>query len=301
MARSIKMQMITAVIALAVCLMPVLSVFALSTPDLTKRTSLSMTLKTAGTDVHYASGAKITAYKVADIVDDSGSAGYKLTADYSSSGIDLKSKITQSVIDDLVKYTENNGITGRSETADAGGKVIFDNLECAVYLVTAASLPDGFSSFVPFVYFLPFYDKDSGTWVYDGVAEPKISYQPPADVSVKKVWNDDGKSRPASVTVELSNEDGVFDTVVLDQANGWKHVWRGLDAGKKWKVKEINVPKGYKETYSSKGFAFTVTNTEKLIQTGQVSWPVPVLVFAGVFLICAGIIIKAPQKSEDEE
>ena len=301
MARSIKMQMIALLIALAVCFAPVLSVFALSTPDLTKKTSLSMTLKTAGTDVHYASGAEITIYKVADFVDDSGTLGYSLTTDYKSSGINLKSKITQSVIDDLVKYTKNNNITGKSDKTDANGKVVFDDLDCAVYLVTATSLPEGFSSFVPFMYFLPYYDHDSGTWVYDGVAEPKISYQPPVDVSVKKVWNDDGKSRPSSVKVELSNEDGVYDTVVLDQSNGWKHVWKGLNSGKKWKVKELNVPKGYKETYSSKGYEFTVTNTEKLIQTGQLSWPVPVLVFAGVFLICAGIIIKAPKKSEDEE
>ena len=147
MARSIKMQMIALLIALAVCFAPVLSVFALSTPDLTKKTSLSMTLKTAGTDVHYASGAEITIYKVADFVDDSGTLGYSLTTDYKSSGINLKSKITQSVIDDLVKYTKNNNITGKSDKTDANGKVVFDDLDCAVYLVTATSLPEGFSSF----------------------------------------------------------------------------------------------------------------------------------------------------------
>lgn len=301
MARSIKKQMIAAFIALAVCFAPILSVFALTTPDLTRKTSLSMILKTSGTNVHYASGAEITLYKVADMFDDSGTLGYSLTADYSSSGIDLNSKITQSVIDDLVKYTENNSITGTSDKTDDNGKVFFDNLGCAVYLVVATSLPENFSSFVPFICFLPFYDDNSGTWTYAGVAEPKLSYNAPVDLSVKKVWNDDGKSRPSSVTIELSNENGVYDTVVLDETNGWKHVWPKLNSGKKWKVKELDVPKGYEVTYSSKNFAFTVTNTDKLIQTGQVSWPVPVLVFAGVFLICAGVIIKAPKKSEDEE
>lgn len=301
MTKNIKMFSVAVLIALVICFMPCISVFGFVVPDPDKPTSLSMTLKYSGDDVLYASGAEITLYKVADCKTTSSAVSYDLTSGYAASGLDLDGKITQSMIDDLVKYTDSNSITGITKSTDNNGEVVFDGLESGVYLVSATSLPDGFSSFVPFLYYLPFFDQDTGAWVYDGVAEPKISYYPPVDITVKKVWNDDGKDRPASITVQLENEDGIVDTVVLNSANGWKHEWTNMRADKKWTVKETNVPKGYQVTYSSAGLDFTVTNTAKLIQTGQVQWPVPVMVFAGSFLICAGILIKLPGKRKDEE
>lgn len=301
MMRKLKKLCVSLLIALAVSATPVMSVLGFELPDPDRTSSLTMTLKSQGDEVLYASGAEITLYKVADCKISGGVLLYELTADYASTDIDLEGKITQSMIDDLVKYTGENDISGLTKKTDEGGVVVFEGLENGVYLVSVTSLPDGFTSFVPFMYFLPYFDADTSAWVYDGVAEPKISYYPPVKVTVKKVWNDDGKSRPESVTIELSNEDGVFDTVKLNSSNNWQYEWTNMRADKKWSVREINVPADYKATYSSSGFDFTVTNTSQLVQTGQVNWPVPVMVFAGAFLICAGILIKLPGKRKDEE
>ena len=301
MTKNIKMFSVAVLIALAVCLMPAMSVFGYEQPDPDRAASLTMTLRSTSGDARYVSDAEITLYKVADCTVDEDTVLFGLAEDYSASGLDLYGKITQSKIDELVKYTDSHKITGLTGMSDSKGMIIFDGLECGVYLVTATSLPDGFTSFVPFLYFLPFYDQDGGTWVYDGVAEPKISYLQPVDIKVKKVWNDDGKTRPDSVTIQLENEDGVYDTVLLNSANNWKYEWKNMRADKDWNVKEINIPADYKATYAAEGFDFTVTNTSQLVQTGQVQWPVPVLVFAGAFLVCAGIIVKVPSKRKDEE
>jgi LPXTG-motif cell wall-anchored protein len=56
-------------------------------------------------------------------------------------------------------------------------------------------------------------------------------------------------------------------------------------------IKEINVPKGFTATYSKQGYVFTVTNSSALAQTGQLTWPIPVLAISGMLLIAAGIVL----------
>ena len=301
MTKSIKMICLTMLIAAAVCAVPFMRVLGFELPDPARAVSLEMTVKTSGSDVHYADGAEITMYKVADCRILAGSVHFILNSDYAASGLDLDNKITQSMIDDLVTYTADHSISGTTKMTDSNGNVMFDGLASGVYLVSAASLPENFTSFVPFLIYLPFYDGSTGSWVYDTTAEPKISYLPPVTVTVKKVWNDDGKSRPDFVSVRLENEDGIYDTVTLNAANNWRYEWPNLNASKNWSVKEINIPADYKATYSSSGYDFTVTNTAQLIQTGQPNWPVPVLVFAGSFMVCAGLILKNVGKRKDEE
>ena len=67
------------------------------------------------------------------------------------------------------------------------------------------------------------------------------------DVSVNKVWDDNGNpDRPGQVTVQLL-QDGVYygDAVVLNAANNWHYTWFDLDVGYDWSVIELNVPAGY--------------------------------------------------------
>jgi len=271
------------------------------TLDPAKEASLSMTLKSSDEEERIAQGAEVTVYLVAEGVYGTDRIDFVLTGDYVTSGIDIDEKITQSMIDDLAQFTSDNNITGQTAVSDPNGTVKFEGLKSGLYLVMGTKLPQGFTSFVPFLYYLPYYSADIGDWVYDGAAEPKIEYLEPVEVSVKKVWNDDGKNRPSYVTVALENEDGRFDTVRLDASNNWSNTWTGLDATKKWNIVEVDVPSEYKDTYSSEGLNFTVTNTRKLIQTGQTNWPVPVLVFTGSFLVCAGVIIRITGKRSDEE
>ena len=53
------------------------------------------------------------------------------------------------------------------------------------------------------------------------------------------------------------------------------------------------------ELLLEKGYEFTVTNSEALIQTGQTVWPIPALAKAGLVLISAGTVILRKQRRKD--
>lgn len=118
------------------------------------------------------------------------------------------------------------------------------------------------------------------------------------DLAVDKVWSGSGKNRPGSVTIELRDGETVVDTVTLGEWNNWHYSWNDLDESVKrdWNVKELEVPEGYSVSYSFDGTTFTVRNTEKLIQTGQLNWPVPVLALCGLALVAAGLLMLRKKK-----
>ena len=283
----------------AVFVMSNISVLAYDMPDETHDCSLTMTLKDPDSDAR-AAGSKVTIRLVADVAFVHGVPEYTLTSEYAGSGIDITGDLGTDTANELAHYSSVSGIGGTTVVADGSGTVLFDGLKCGVYLITAEELAPGFKSFVPFIYFLPYFDKTVNNWSYDGTAVPKISYQAPVSVSVRKIWNDDGKDRPSEITVQLKNENGVFDTVKLSDANNWRYQWDGLDSSLNWNVVEINIPLKYKATYSVTGNDFTITNTDQLVQTGQLDWPIPVLIFAGVLLLGAGVVLKISSRREDE-
>jgi len=129
-------------------------------------------------------------------------------------------------------------------------------------------------------------------------------YTPPVepddmDLTVKKVWSDENNkngNRPSSVTVTLYNGDTAVDKVTLSAANNWTYTWKNLDGNGKWSVLETGIPKGYTPSYSTSNGVVTITNTAKLIQTGQLNWPIPVLGGLGVLLLLCGAILMRKKK-----
>ena len=265
-------------------------------PDTGRSCSLTMTLRSNDGEQHIASGAEVTVYQIAELSLASGDVSYSLTDAFAASGCDVNSEISSDDIEamcGLITAEETGGISG---VAGTDGTVVFGGLAQGIYLVRQTGSVDGFASFKPFVIYLP--NIEDGGWNYDVAAEPKMIYsvspaqRTPVEVTVTKVWNDDGSNRPESVKVELYNEDGAYQTVTLNAGCSWQYKWTGLDPDKKWDVRETEVPSGYTATYSAEGNNFTITNTYKLPQTGQTNWPVPVLLFAGILVLSAGAILR---------
>ena len=110
------------------------------------------------------------------------------------------------------------------------------------------------------------------------------------DVTVRKVWKDgNSQNRPESITIDLLRNNKVYESVILDEETGWLYSWKDLPKNAEWSVQESGVPKGYKDTYSSKRTVHVVTNTASLKNTGQLNWPIPVLLIAGICCILFGI------------
>lgn len=137
------------------------------------------------------------------------------------------------------------------------------------------------------------------------------------NIDIAKKWSGISYYRP-EVNVVLSHGDTVHN-VSLSAENEWKlrvrvpYDHNDLDKpGLGYTIEEKPVPGGYYAVYSDpvlmreyehtdaiSGAAFEVTNYHVLIQTGQLNWPIPVLLGLGVLLIGAGVIMLSKKKKNN--
>ena len=148
-------------------------------------------------------------------------------------------------------------------------------------------------------------------------------------IHVLKLWNQDQeKERPDSIVVELLQTDVEGNTTVVDRQtltkeNQWSYTWKNLSTLMCWSVSEAEVPNGYTVAVTREGDTVVLTNTakksgnpdgevnlpskkptdktvnkttdktsDKLPQTGQLWWPVLVLLFVGAICLLAGRVLR---------
>ena len=191
----------------------------------------------------------------------------------------------------------------------------------------------------PFMVMLPGLDKENNIWVYDVSVNAKFDSSPipdnpddhTIDRKVLKVWADDGqeKDRPNEVIVQLLRDGKVYDTVTLNAENNWRYTWTGLNDRYTWSIAEKEL-EGYTVEVTREGITFVVTNTcdedipdepapiapatpdeptapdepatpakPTLPQTGQLWWPVPILISAGLLFVVIGLVRR--RGTVDEE
>lgn len=117
------------------------------------------------------SNVKLSVNKVADVIDGE----YKLTGDYSSSGLDLnvitKANDLESAANKLDKLSKvNENIL----TTDENGKGKIENLEVGVYLVNAVDIAN-YENITPFLISIPTWSEVDNNMIYDVNAIPKHS------------------------------------------------------------------------------------------------------------------------------
>ena len=270
--------------ALALLLSMGVTAFAYTPLDLGKTGSITVS-PANGKSI----GTELTIYQVADVTVDNADQKYVLTEAFADSKADLTAlEDTGELARKLAAYAAEHKLSGITKSADTGGSVTFDNLELGLYLVIQEVSQPGETIVNPFLVSVPMQDS-RGEWDYDVDASPKAETYELMDVSVRKVWNDGGSAsgRPSAVTVYLYDGAALVDTVTLNSTGGWSHTWKGLKKSDGYTVKEEKIS-GYQDSYSQSGNTFTITNTPKLAQTGQLNWPIPLLAGGGVMLFAIG-------------
>ena len=124
----------------------------------------------------------------------------------------------------------------------------------------------------------------------------------PIDVEVLKIWKDEGheNERPKKITAALLRDGVVYETVALHAENGWSYQWHALDPSYTWTVKEQTVLDKYTSSAVRDGDVFIITNTYSVIpQTGQLWWPVPILLAFGLGMIVIGLIRRRGLHNEE--
>lgn len=278
------LQSFLLILALLMTCGPVTALASASNPiDFSKTGAISVTMKTEDAAV---SGAELTAYRVADAESKDNNLAFTFTEPFA--GFGGTPEELQSAEDNLrlAEYIKENEISGTKAVTDSSGCAVFEDLPLGLYLVAQTKSAEGFSDCSPFLVALPI--EENGAWVYETDATPKTDVEQLVDLTVKKVWNDgEGKERPDSVTVNLYRDSVLLDTVILNSENNWSYTWQALPKSDGYSVEEESVS-GYAASYSQSGSVFTVTNTPKLVQTGQLNWPIPVLAVCGLALFATG-------------
>lgn len=237
------------------------------------------------------SNMQVSLYRVAD-------ENYNLVDSFSQYSIDLKQDV-QGAANALENRILMDGIEAdASGFSDSLGNAGFTGLESGIYLVV------GKEAFQDGVFYMPQVSlvSLSGDLSVDLKYETSVK---PSRIHVLKVWKRDSKkSRPKSIEVCLLRSDGiVVDRVVLNSDNQWSTTWDNLSTLYTYRVMETSVPSGYKESCSREKDTIILTNTgnytdkvekkdEELPNSGQLWWPVPVLLFVGLVLFGLGRHLK---------
>lgn len=274
-----------------------------STLDLEHKGSITVTPKAGSEGAVLAAGTKLTCYQVGAISGEEGNLSYALTEAFAGSKADLSDLEAADLARTLAGYASAQGISGTDAVADSAGTVKFESLPLGVYLIVQSSAESGSYAVSPFLVTIPV-TKD-GAYVYDVDASPKAGVYSLVDITVKKVWNDGNNTtgRPGSITVTLYRAKEAVETATLSSANSWSHTWQDLEESDSYSVAESAVS-GYTASYAQSGNTFTITNTttSKLVQTGQLNWPIPILAGSGVALFALGwalVNLKGKKKTDD--
>lgn len=237
------------------------------------------------------SNMQVSLYRVAD-------ENYKLVDAFSHYSIDLKQDV-QGAANALENRILMDGIEAdASNSSDSSYKASFSGLETGIYLVVGKEVfQDG-------VFYMPQVSLVS----LSGDLSVNLKYEmsdKPSRIHVLKVWKrDNKKSRPKSIEVCLLRSDGiVVDKVKLNSDNQWSTTWDNLSTLYTYRVMETSVPSGYKESCTREKDTIVLTNTgnytdkvekkdEVLPNSGQLWWPVPVLLFVGLVLFGLGRYLK---------
>ena len=237
------------------------------------------------------SNMQVSLYRVAD-------ENYNLVDSFSRYSIDLKQDV-QGAANALENRILMDGIEADAcVISDSVGNASFTGLESGIYLVVGKEVfQDG-------VFYMPQVSLVSltGDLSVDLKVETSVK---PSRIHVLKAWKrDNKKSRPKSIEVCLLRSDGiVVDRVVLNSDNQWSTTWDNLSTLYTYRVMETSVPSGYKESCTREKDTIVLTNTgnltdkvkkkdEVLPNSGQLWWPVPVLLFVGLVLFGLGRHLK---------
>ena len=237
------------------------------------------------------SNMQVSLYRVAD-------ENYNLVDSFSHYSIDLKQDV-QGAANALENRILMDGIEADAyATSDSSGKASFSGLESGIYLVVGKEVESNGVFYMPQVSLVSLSGDLSVDLKYE--TSNKASR-----IHVLKVWKKDNKkSRPKSIEVCLLRSDGiVVDRVVLNSDNQWSTTWNNLSTLYTYRVMETSVPSGYKESCTREKDTIVLTNTgnfmdkvkkkdEVLPNSGQLWWPVPVLLFVGLVLFGLGRHLK---------
>ena len=171
-------------------------------------------------------------------------------ADYPVDLTDLSAEGISAAAKTLESFVVGYDLTSLSDSyTDDTGKVTFTSTEPGLYLAVAEGkkIEHNFYKASPLLFEVKAGDTGENK-IFPKMYSNSTLGGTSTSYTVKKVWvdNDDrSKMRPVYVTVDLYNGGELFDTVTLNEENGWQFSWDDLDPEAEWRVVEREIPVKY--------------------------------------------------------
>lgn len=274
-------------------------------PKIDKNRTANLTITFVDTDQNALSNAKFKVYKIADIFE----VGVYTTVDKFKEYNFIYDYQDQQGWNELL-YSVSECVKANEISSDYEiytneyGIAKLENMDLGLYFVSTENLVVGAKTYTPQDFFVSLPDMQvQDVWEYNVNIYPKytldVDMSKITDKRVIKRWVDEGytENRPKEIKISLLKNGILYDEIILNEENHWTHVWKDLDNTFDWSVVEnLNEQERskYKSEVTYQGDEFYVTNTYliELPNTGQLWWPVPVLVGSGLVSIAISILFR---------
>ncbi|MDE6665795.1 MAG: Cna B-type domain-containing protein [Ruminococcus sp.] len=151
---------------------------------------------------------------------------------------------------------------GQGET-DQNGEIEFSGLDAGLYLITGKLLKTDSYYYVPTTALVELREDDTNIrynayeFTYQVMSAESRSY------TVMKKWlNDDNTAdRPTEITVDIYKDEELYDTVALNDSNGWKYRWTDDEGASSWLVMERDIPVHYEMKITYDELRYIIENT----------------------------------------
>ncbi len=171
-----KRFLIFAVILLFICSGS--RAFAAEMPNLDREGSISMTMRDPDT-LAVISGGDMTLYRVADIKKKNAEDfSFALTADFAGSGEKLYT-LDAALAQHLADYAQAEEVKGVTQNIGGDGRVYFGGLKPGLFLLVQHTAAPGYYKVKPFLVTVPLRNEETGAYIYDVNAEPKMEVEKP--------------------------------------------------------------------------------------------------------------------------
>lgn len=238
--------------------------------DNAQRGSLTVTLQDGDTPI---SGGSFTLYQVGDAEEEGGAYCYRLSDTFLPSGVEITDLEDPLVAEDLAEFAVSYGAPCTTAAVEEG-TAEFTDLDHGLYLVVQQEAAAGYQLAEPFLVSIP--QQVNGAYVYHVAATPKIAL---ARVNIEPSLTPEETPAPEETTPPVETATPTPEAQPTETP-----------------AASTTTP-----TTKEKTTQKTTTTTQKLPQTGQLQWPIPVMVFVGLGCITLGWRLWISGKDERHE
>lgn len=260
--------------------------------------------------------AQLRLYRIAEIDED---ASFTLTEAYQDYRVVLDDDAEAAALALESYINRDQKVPEAYAQTDKNGVVRFENLETGIYLLLSNRVEKDTFCYepLPVMVSLPSKSVEMSQYQYDVVINMKYTKMNIEDLpetinlKVMKSWEGgSSNTQPKSIVATLLKDGFEHDKVELSQANNWQHEWKDLSSKFVWDVIEDKVPEHYTLKKNKNNLTIILTNTydddsdddsgnkkpPKAPDSGQLWWPIPLLVVGGLSFVVLGFILR---KKED--